>query len=153
MRYFFLSLIFLFTGCVLLPQQGMMSEYINRVDHPYDRKFYAGIEKVTSSLMYVLKGKGWAMSSEANPATYERDDRYDNNGYQNLLIMTNTKSHYSGLSRTYTHLNVLIHSIGNVSDVEIRYEAITPLIKQFTSTRSDKEINAIFDAVEQEISR
>ena len=41
--------------------------------------------------MFVLKNKGWTISREADPSIYERDDRYDNNGYQNLLIITNVK--------------------------------------------------------------
>ena len=123
--------------------------YISRVDHPYDRKIYAGFEKVTSSMMYVLKNKGWAIISEADPSVYERDDRYDNNGYQNLLIITDFRK--KSFHLTSTHLNIFIHSIGNTCDVEVRYEAQTHVVKQFTSVRNDQMVQGILDAVEQEI--
>lgn len=128
-----------------------MPGYIGRVDHPYDRKFYASLEKVTSAVIYVLKKQGWVIS-EADPSIYERDDRYDNNSYLNLLIITDNKKHPRVLYSTFTHLNVFIHAIGNTCDVEIRYEAQTPLIKLFISTRDDALVQGILDAVEQEIN-
>jgi len=130
-----------------------MPGYISRIDHPYDRKFYASFEKVVSSFVYALKCQGWTVDSEADPSIYERDDRYDNNSFQNLLIITEVKKHYRGISSTFTHLNVFIHSIGNSCDVEIRYEARTPLVKQFISTKNDQMVKNILDAVDQEVSK
>ena len=149
MRYIVLLLVFFLSGCA----SGQMPEYIGRADHPYDRKIYAGFEKVVSSLNYILKNKGWKIEEEDNPTVYERDDRYENNGYQNLLIMTGIKKYYHVLYPTYAHLNVLVHSLDNATDVEIRYEARTPLIKQFTSVRNDQVGLGILDALEQEINR
>ena len=128
-------------------------EYISRADHPYEKKFYVGFEKAVSSTMYVLKKKGWVIDTEAEPSLYERDERYDNNGYQNLLIMTSVKKQGRLLYATYTHLNVFIHSLGNTSDVEIRYEAHTPLVKQFVSERNDRLVQGILNALEQEIQQ
>ena len=147
MRYLILIPIFIFAGCSSVQMPG----YISRADHPYDRKFYAGFEKVVSSTMYVLKKKGWTIAEESEPSIYERDDRYDNNGYQNLLIMTAIRKNYRVMYSTYKHLNVFVHSIGNTCDVEIRYEARTPLVKQFISVRNDRMVQGILDAVEQEI--
>jgi hypothetical protein len=144
MRYLILFPIFILAGCASVQMPG----YISRVDHPYDRKIYAGFEKVVSSTMFVLKNKGWTIMNGVEPSIYERDDRYDNNGYQNLLIITNIKKQF--LHLTSTHLNVFIHSIGNTCDVQIRYEAQTPLIKQFISVRNDRLAQGILDAVEQE---
>jgi hypothetical protein len=149
MRYLILSLIFFLSGCASVQIPG----YIGRIDHPYDRKIYASFEKVTSTVIYVLKSKGWTITDESEPSLYERDDRYDNNGYQNLLIMTSVRKNYRVLYSTFTHLNVLIHSIGNTCDVEIRYESATPLVKQFISVRNDRLVQSILDAVEQEVDR
>ncbi len=149
MRYLILSFIFILSGCASAQIPG----YINRVDHPYDRKIYAGFEKVVSSTMFVLKNKGWAIINEVDPSIYERDDRYDNNSYQNLLIMTSVRKQYRVLYSTFTHLNVFIHSIGNTCDVEIRYEAKTPLVKQFISVRDDRVVEDILDAVEQDVNK
>ena len=146
MRYIILSLIFLISGCASVP----MPEYIGRVDHPYNKKIYVNFEKVVSVLTYVLKKQGWTIS-EADPSIYERDDRYDNNGYQNLLIITDIAKKPFHLTRS--HLNVFIHSLDNTSDVEIRYEAQTSMIKQFISTRDDVLVQSIWDAVDQEINR
>ena len=147
MRFLILSFLFLLSGCASVPMSG----YISRIDHPYDRKIYAGFEKVVSATMFVLKNKGLAIDSEVDPSIYERDDRYDNNGYRNLLIITDVKKH--SLHLTSTYLNVFIHSIGNTCDVEIRYEAQTSLIRQFTSARNDRMAQDILDAVEEEASR
>ena len=149
MRYLFLSMILLLSGCVSV----QMPEYIGRVDHPYDRKIYAGFEKVTSAVIFVLKLKGWAITTEAEPSIYERDERYDNNGYQNLLIISNIKKQYHGAYSTFSHLNVFIHSIGDTSDVEVRYESETPMVKRFTSVKNDQLVQGILDTVEQEVNR
>lgn len=141
-----LLLLFNLIGCASMP----MAEYISRVDHPYDRKFYASFEKVISTFIYVLRNQGWAVS-ESDPSIYERDERYDNNGYRNLLIITDTRKKPYQLTRT--HLNVFIHAIGNTCDVEIRYEARTSLIKQFISTRNDSLVQGIWDAVSREINK
>ena len=122
----------IFSGCSSLPLPG----YISRVDHPYDRKFYAGFEKTVSSVMYVLKKKGWTITDEVDPAVYERDDRYDNNGYQNLLIITDVRKEF--LRLTKARLNVFIHSIGDTCDIEIRYEGRV-------------SAQGILDAIEQDI--
>ena len=147
MRFAAFVFIFFFAGCASVQIPG----YISKVDHPYDRKIYGSFEKVVSSTMYVLKSKGWMIDSEVDSSIYERDDRYDNNGYQNLLIMTSARKKF--LCLTSTHLNVFIHSIGNTCDVEIRYEARTPLVKQFISVRNDQVAQGILDAVEEEVRR
>ncbi len=102
-------------------------------------------------MMFVLKSKGWTIDSEVDSSIYERDDRYDNNGYQNLLIMTSVRKHF--LFLTSTRLNVFIHSIGNTCDVEIRYEAQTSLVKQFISVRNDLLVQGILDTIEQEVNK
>ncbi len=149
MRFLILLLILPLSGCSTV----QMTEYISRVEHPYDRKIYASFEKVTSAFMFVLKNQGWVITSESEPFVYERDERYDNNGYRNLLIFTGLRKNYHVLYSTFTHLNILIHSIGNICDVEIRYEARTPLVKQFTSVRNDQLVQNILDAVEQEVNK
>src|ERR1039457_7119326 len=123
MQYLILSLIFFLSGCASVQFPG----YISRVDHPYDLQIIGSFEKVTSVFFYVLKKKGWTITEEDEPFIYERDDRYDNNGYRNLLIITEFKKKYRVIYSTYTHLNVFIHSMGNTCDIEIRYEARTPL--------------------------
>jgi hypothetical protein len=145
MRYLILLPLLFLSGCVTAPMPG----YISRVDHPYDRRFSVGFEKIVSSTMYVLKKSGWVVDSEADPAIYERDDRYDNNGFQGLLIITRARK--SPLSMTSMHLNVVIHSIGDTSDVEVRYEAQTPMIKRFTSERNDKVVSGFLNALEQDV--
>jgi len=145
MRYLILSLIFLLAGCASVQMPG----YIGRVDHPYERKFYGSFEKVVGSFIYVLKKQGWRIS-EADPAIYERDDRYENNGYQNLLIITDIKKNTRVLYSTFTHLNIFIHCMDDSCDVEVRYEDQTPLVKRFTSVRNDQLVVGILDAVQQE---
>jgi len=135
MRYLILSLIFTLAGCAAVQIPG----YISRVDHPYDRKIYAGFEQVTGSFLFVLQKQGWVISEESNPAIYERDDRYDNNGSRNLLIIADMRKHFAHL--TGTRLNVFIHGIGNTCDVEIR----------LSSGRNDWLAQGILDAVEQGI--
>jgi hypothetical protein len=137
----------LLAGCASVQVPG----YISKVDHPYDRRIYAGFEKVTSSIIYVLKSRGWNIVNEVDPSVYEIDDRYDNNGYQNLLIITDVRKHF--LTLRNTHLNVFIHSIGNTCDVEIRYEGQNSLVKQFSSSRNDQLAQGILNAVEEEVDR
>jgi len=133
----FLMLMLLLSGCTTAQIPG----YISRNDHPYVRKIYGNFDKVVSSVDYVLKKQGWAITDEVDPAIYERDDQYDNNGYQNLLIMTDVRKHFLQLGST--RLNVFIHSIANITDVEIR----------FNSAHNDPIANKILDAVEQEINK
>jgi len=134
MSYLILSLLFILSGCTSVQMPG----YISRVDHPYERKIYGSFEKVVSSTMFVLKNKGWTIINEVDPSIYERDDRYDNNGYQNLLIMTSVRKKF--LHLISTRLNVFIHSIGNTCDVEIRISA-----------RNDKMVQGILDTIERDV--
>ena len=147
----FVALVFIFciSGCASV----QIPEYISRADHPYQRKIDGSFEKIVSSFIYVLKQHGWRVTNGLDPAVYERDDRYNNDLYQNLLIMTAVKKNYRVLYTSYTHLNVLIHARANTCDVEIRYETKIPLIKQFTSARNDRLVEDILDAVEQEVGR
>ena len=145
MRLLFVSIIIMLSGCAT----ASMSEYISRVDHPYDKVYYASIEKVTGAIVYVLRKQGWTISSEADPATYERDDRYENNGYKNLLILTDVKKKFNGAYLSSMHLNIFIHSLANTCDVEIRYEAKGP----FTSLRNDPLVQGLLDAIEQDVDR
>jgi hypothetical protein len=149
MRYLIFLLIIVLAGCASVPMPG----YIGRIDHPYERKIQGSLDKVVSSTIFVLKNKGWPIIDEVDSSIYERDDRYDNNGYQNLLIMTDVRKQYRVLYSTSMHLNVFIHSIGNTCDMEIRYEAQTPLVKRFISVRNDRVVQDILDAIEQEVNR
>jgi len=128
--------IFFLAGCASVQMPG----YISRIDHPYERKINGSFEKVVSSTMYVLKKKGWVISEESEPSIYERDDRYDNNGYQNLLIITEVRKKFYHL--TGTRLNVFIHSIGNTCNMEIRISA-----------RNDRMVQDILDTIEQDVNR
>lgn len=150
-RFGRLGLVFVcfLAGCVSLHTPA----YINRADHPYTREFYAGFEKVTESVIYVLKKRGWAVAEEAEPSLYERDVRYENNGYQNLLVMTVPRRSNHLVTSTFSRLNVFIHSLGNTTQVEIRYEAITPFIKHWTSVRNDRLGQRLLDAMGDEISK
>lgn len=136
-------------GCVSLQMPG----YISRADHTYTRKIYASFEKATATFIYVLKKKGWRVSEESLPSLYERDERYDNNGWQNLLIITNIKKKNYLIYTTSSHLNVYIHGLGNSCDVEIRYEAQTPFVKRFTSVRNDPLVTGILDEAEDRLGR
>ena len=140
------TIYFMLSGCASV----QMTDYI-KADHSYERKIYGSFEKVTSAVMFVLHQQGWGIIQEAEPAVYERDERYENNGFNNLLIFTNVKRHSSILYSTYAHLNVLVHCLGNTCDVEIRYGAVTPIIKQLTTTHNDHLAEGLLDAVEREV--
>ena len=129
-----------------------MTDYI-KADHPYERKIYGSFEKVTSAVIFVLHKQGWNIIEEANPSVYERDERYENNVFENLLILTDIKQHTGILYSTYTHLNVLVHGLDNTCDVEVRYGSLKPLIKQFVSARNDRLVENFLDAVEREVNR
>ena len=138
MGYLILSFIFFFSGCASVQTSG----YISRVEHPYKRKIYADFEKVISAFIYVFKNQGWTIVDEIDPSVYERDDRYDNNGFQNVLIIADARRNFRVLYWTSTHLNAFIHCFGNTCDLEIR-----------TSSRNDRQGKSIFDAVMREINR
>jgi len=115
-------------------------EYITRVDHAYDRTYYAGFEKMIASFIFVLKKQGWGIIDEIDPSVFERDERYENNGYQNVLIVTDTKNNF--LHLTGMRLNIYIHSLGANSDVEIR-----------STLRNDKIVESILNGVDREINQ
>ncbi|MDE2028014.1 MAG: hypothetical protein KGK03_05295 [Candidatus Omnitrophica bacterium] len=137
------------SGCAAAP----LSEYIGTANHPYDRKIQENYQKVTGAVVYVLRNKGWSVAEESLPSVYERNERYEHNGYQNLLIMTAIKRHYWGLYGTLAHLNILVHSLGDASEVEIRYESRVTFIRQFIFTRSDRMVEGMLDAIEKEATK
>jgi len=146
MRYLILSFIFLLSGCASMP----VTDYI-KADHPYERKIYAGFEKVTSAVIFVMHQKGWSTSQGVDPAVYEQDERYESNGTENVLIFTDIKKHFRVFYSTYTHLNILVHGLGGVCNVEVRFCKLTPLGKQFVTVRNDRLAQSILDSVEQEV--
>ncbi|MBF0504336.1 MAG: hypothetical protein HQL14_04450 [Candidatus Omnitrophica bacterium] len=127
MRYLGVLLILVFVGCASVS----MTDYV-KSEHPYVRKIYGTFEKVTSCVLLVLHHKGWEVSREVDPEVFERDERYENNGYQNVLIMAGRKK----------HLNVFVHCFENICDVEIRFGP---------KARNDRLAESIFNALEQEI--
>jgi len=131
-------LILLLSGCASVQMPG----YIARMDHPYERKLQGGFEKIVSSTMYVLKKKGWKIAEESDPSMYERDDRYDNNGYQNLVIITEPRKQWHVAYLASVRLNIFIHSSGNNCTLELRM-----------STRNDTIAQDLLDQVEAEVNR
>ena len=145
MRFLVILLPFLMlAGCASVPMTG----YISRVDHPYERKVYGSFEKVVSSTDYVLKKDGWKIINEVDSSVYEQDERYEGNGYQNLLIMTDIRKesfHLTGM-----HLNVFVHCLNDACDIEIRFESKTSVI---SSAANDQVVQGILDDIQDEVSR
>ncbi len=119
-------------------------------DHPYSRKVYSDFDQVTGVVKDVLARQGWRIHNEVDPSVYERDGRYESKGARGLLIFTEVKQSAFVLFSTYTHLNVFLYSPGSdYTEVEIRFGAVTPMVKQFKSTHNDRLANRLLDAIEQ----
>ena len=89
-------------------------------------------------------------ANEVDPAIYEQDMRYDNNGYQNILLITNVRK--KDLQFNNMRLNVFIHYFSNSCDVEIRYESQNPIVNQLVSVRNDQVVQGFLDELEKEVS-
>jgi hypothetical protein len=138
------ALLTVFCGCTTV----QLPNYI-KSDRPYVRKYYGDIEQINAVVRNVLVHNGWKIKSEARPSVYERPSDGQNTE-KDVLLFTNVKQHPMILYSSYTHLNVLIHAIAEGAEVEIRYHKVTPLlIKQFNSTRNDKLVNGLLEAIEQ----
>jgi hypothetical protein len=130
-------LLFLLSGCASPQTPG----YISRIDHPYERKINGSFDKVVSSAMFVLKKKGWKIAEESEPSLYERDERYDNSGYQNLLIITERRKKFRVVYSASIRLNVFIHCSSDTCNLEVRI-----------STRNDRLVGDILDAIERDVN-
>ena len=146
MNKLILSILFLcMAGCATVN----IPNYIDP-QHPYVRKVYGNYEAIVTAVRQVLADEGWAVQSETSPSTYERDDSAQNSATDGVLLFTSVKQHSKFLYSSYTHLNAFIRPMADGAQVEIRYACLTPLgIKQFKTTRNDKLVDRILDAVER----
>ncbi len=136
----------LLAGCVTV----QIPNYIP-ADHPYVRKVSGNYNEIIDAIKVVLFKDGYSIKSQVNPAIYERrSDGGDQS--KDVLFFTNMKQHPKFLYSTYTHFNIFVHPIAEGAEVDVRYNATTPVwLKQFQGSRNDKLANRFLNQVEQEL--
>ena len=141
-----LIFIVILTGCVSV----QVTDYI-KDNHPYTRKIIGDYENIIDTVKVVLFKEGWQIQAIANPSVYERRVGGEDES-KDVLFLTGVKQYPKILYSTYTHLNVIVCAVAEGADVEIRYEALTPVrIKQFRDVRNDKLANRLLDNIEKEL--
>lgn len=137
------SLLIFCAGCVSV----QIPKYLQD-KHPYKKEFYAGYEETLAATKRVLKDSGWAVSSTTDPSVYEETPQSRNSLGKNILILSENKQTRMLFFSRYTQLNIYVRALKNSTEVEIRYEAVTPIpFKQFRSYRNDSFVNKFFNQI------
>ena len=116
--------------------------------HPYKKEFYANYEETLAAAKKILKNSGWVISSTSDPSVFEETPQNKHPEGRNVLIFTQEKQTSMLLFSRYTHLNIYVRALKNSTEVEIRYESVTPFpVKQFRSYRNDSFVNKLFNQI------
>jgi len=51
------------------------------------RQFYTGFDSTVETVKKVLADNGWAVKNSVDPSIYERDERWDNDKTNRVLIL------------------------------------------------------------------
>ena len=142
-------LIFACAGCVSV----QIPQYLQD-KYPYKKEFYANYEETLSTVKKILKSSGWTISSTSDPSVYEENSQNKYSQGQKILIFTQEKQTSMLLFSRYTLLNIYVRALKNSTEVEIRYEALTPFpFKQFRSYRNDSFVNKLFSQIAQRLEK
>ena len=122
--------------------------------YPYKKEFYADYEETLAAVKKILKSSGWTISGTSDPSVYEENSQNKYSQAQKILIFTQEKQTSMLLFSRYTQLNIYVRALKNSTEVEIRYEAITPFpFKQFRSYRNDSFINKLFNLIAERLEK
>ncbi len=138
-----LILVFLCAGCVSVK----VSRYIKE-ESPYKKNFYASFEETLLAVNKALEEFGWKVTETADPQTYERDQGLPGESVRQVLLFTEVRQTPLIVSSRYMNLNVFLRWDGQKTGVEIRYQAVTPvLVKDMRSQKNDAVVNKILDRI------
>lgn len=138
---------FLFSSCAAVRVPGA---YI-KDHHPYRERFYGDFDKVMAAVQAALDGQGWVVDKAVDPAVYERwqdGDLYE----RQILLITEGREHSGLLGDEMARLNVYIRNRRDISEVELRYVAVTHYrLKGVTRYQDDGAAKAFFDRLRQDL--
>ena len=139
----------LLCGCVSIS----IPQYL-KDKHPYKKKFFAGFAETHEATRAALREAGWIITEEADPRTFERDESYDEQNGQQVLIFTEEKQLARILYSRYYKLNVLVRSLAEGTEVEIRYLSITPvLFYKKEQYKNDGLVNAVMNLISKKLEQ
>ena len=131
------------TGCAAVN----LPDYIKSVQ-PYTRKMSGDQDRIIEAVKVVLFKEGFEIASQLNPSTYERRPGGEDQS-KDILLITKPKKYFKGLYFTSMYLNIFINSAADGAEIEIRYEAHSPVR---TGVRNDKLCNNLLDHIEKELA-
>ena len=144
-----LMALFFCIGCVSV----QIPQYLQD-KHPYKKEYFADYEKTLDAVKTVLKNSDWIIASTSDPSVFEATSQNKSSDGKKILLLTENKQTSMLLFSRYTQLNIYIRALKNSTEVEIRYEAITPLpFKQFRSYRNDSFIKKLFSGIQAQLEK
>jgi len=147
MRKIYYTVLFVFMlGCTT----ATIPNYLPDIK-PYTKRFYADYDVTLKTIIRSLEDLGWAIEKKANPIVYEQNI-VDSPGKNQILIITNVRQTPMFLGTRYARINILLSSIDNISDIEIRYVTITALpFKSLRSYENKSAVERIFDHIKKSL--
>ena len=133
-----------FTGCAA----AQIPAYLQK-KFPYTHRFYAGYDKALSSLEQTLSDLGWVIEKQVDPSIFEEDTQ-SAPGSKSILVITQVRQTPMILGTRYAKMNIILHSSGDVSEIELRYVTVTSLpLKNFVSYKNDSAAERFFGRFDQ----
>ncbi len=129
-------------GCATTQFSG----YI-KADHPYVRKISGDYNKIIDAIKVVLFKENWEIQAQVNPSVYERSPDGEDQS-KDILFITKPRRYFNILYFTYEHLNIFVHAIAEGAQVDIRFQAVSPMT---TGTRNQALANRLLDKIKREL--
>lgn len=136
-KTFMMFLAVLLMGCASVP----IADYVPDI-HPYQRKYYAGYNRVLEATQQALRDFGWKVEKIADPTVYEL---MDEDIAQRSLLITEPRSFNYGMGSHQARVNIrILAGNDNTTDVEIRYLSSNKVgFKQLKSYQDDGKAELI----------
>ncbi len=121
-------------------------DYI-RAGHPYVRKIAGDYDGIVAAIRRVVPQQGFEIQDEINPSIYERRSGGEDQSRDILFISKPKRNTWWVVYSTYSHLNIFVHQFSDGAEVEVRYEAMSPI----SNLRNDKLADRILDSIQKEL--
>lgn len=128
-----------------------VDEYIKGGADQYKRQLTGSVDDVFEAVKVVFERHGWKIEKVEDPATYERNEYTERVNQKRYLLITDVKEQTMLVDTAYVHFNIYLYQVDQWTDIDIRYQALRTMVKNFYNYRNDKLVNQLLDEIEKEI--
>ena len=121
--------------------------------YPVKQMMQKEYEGVDAAKIKALKGAGWKIAEEADPALLERRHESQDASRPKTVIFTQIRQLSFFVGSGYSRLNVFLNvAVDKATEVEIRYVKVTTVgPKTLNNFKNDKLVNRLLKRIEENL--